>query len=100
MLNTLLLLLLHFCAVAAAGQSPVGESFLMGQGPAGSATSGQWAAVCALVSAPLPGECSAAQQQLHMLRSTMHGNAHECGSTRMCTTSFNSQAFSVHAASG
>jgi hypothetical protein len=39
----------------------VGESFLMGQGPAGSATSGQWAAVCALMSAPLPGEGSAAQ---------------------------------------
>uniref|UniRef100_A0A383VNY9 DNA-directed DNA polymerase n=1 Tax=Tetradesmus obliquus TaxID=3088 RepID=A0A383VNY9_TETOB len=41
-----------------AGQSPVGESFLMGQGAAGSATSGQWAAVCALMSAPLPALCS------------------------------------------
>jgi hypothetical protein len=50
----------HAALPAAAGQSAVGESFLMGQGPAGSANSGQWAAVCALMSAPLPGEGRAA----------------------------------------
>lgn len=39
----------------AAGQSSIGESFLMAQGQAG-APGGQWGLVSQLLSAPLPGE--------------------------------------------
>lgn len=41
-----------------AGQSPVGESFLLGKGPAGAPPSKfcEWLPICKLMAAPLPGK--------------------------------------------